>query len=183
MSWPPANSDEHLYIIAEGIIESGGNYLAVNPGSGALGRWQVMPDNVAPWARECGMPVESDYYFLTHPEYQDRMIQCKMGRYYKQYGPRGAAAMWYSGQPDYRAKYGNPPVYEYVDRVIAKMNKLGAKSTRSLPSVASQIGVPHTSNWKGNVETTRSGILHHNKSIHAYHSAVWHTLYRQRLPL
>jgi hypothetical protein len=116
-----ARTPQQQFIWAVGQQESGGNYRAYNGGSGALGRWQIMPANLPGWARDCGMPIVSPSYFLSHPLYQDRMAQCKLGRDYRAYGPRGAAAVWYSGQPNWHATYGNPPVYQYVADVIAIM--------------------------------------------------------------
>src|SRR5713101_4751790 len=114
-------SEMGRFLWAVGQQESGGNYRAVNPGSGALGRWQIMPANLPGWARHCGQPIVSPNYFLSHSQYQNRMVRCILGGYYNKYGPRGAAAMWYSGQPDWHATYGDPPVYKYVDDVIALM--------------------------------------------------------------
>ena len=116
-----AMSEEQRFIWAVGQQESGGDYLITNSSSGALGRWQVMPANLPGWEADCGMPPAGPEYFLTHPLYQDRMAECKLGRDYRQWGPRGAAAVWYSGQPDWHATYGNPPVYQYVADVIALM--------------------------------------------------------------
>ncbi len=115
------SSEKVRFFWAEGEVESGNNYGAVNASSGALGRWQVMPANLPGWARQAGLPVVSRHYFLTHPRYQDAMVGTILGGYYDRYGPRGAAAMWYSGQPNWHATYGHPPVYEYVAEVIAKM--------------------------------------------------------------
>jgi len=124
---PHGGSEKGVFIWAEGQQESGGNYRAVNPGSGALGRWQVMPANLPGWAAHCRMPAASPAYFLSHPAYQNRMIDCVLGGYYARYGPYGAAAMWYSGQPDWHATYGNPPVYQYVADVISIMRSGHAK--------------------------------------------------------
>jgi len=117
-----AQSERNRFIWAEGVQESGGNYGAVNAGSGALGRWQVMPGNLPGWEAQCGMPYAGGEYFLTHPLYQNRLVTCILGRYYDRYGARGAASIWYSGQPNWQATYGNPPVYQYVNDVIAIMN-------------------------------------------------------------
>lgn len=124
---PHKTSEKGKFIWAEGQQESGGNYGVRNASSGALGRWQIMPANLPGWATQCHMGVVSPDYFLSHDQYQNDMVWCILGGYYDTYGARGAASMWYSGQPNWQATYGNPPVYVYVDDVIALMG--GAPST------------------------------------------------------
>ena len=109
------------FLWAERQQESGQNYRAVNGQSGALGAYQVMPGNLPGWERECGMPPAGPAYFLGHNAYQDRMASCILGRYVNQFGFRGAASLWYSGQPNWHATFGNPPVYVYVNDVIRLM--------------------------------------------------------------
>lgn len=111
------------FLAAERQQESGGNYQVVNPGSGALGAYQVMPGNLPGWLREAGLPPLSPYAYLHDPAAQDRLAWVILGGYYDTYGPAGAAAMWYSGQPDPNKTYGNPPVYQYVADVIALMHQ------------------------------------------------------------
>jgi hypothetical protein len=114
-------TEKETFIAAEAVQESGGNYGAVNSSSSALGKWQIMPGNLPGWARQCGMRVLTPTQFLHDHSYQDAMVWCVLGGYFDKYGPRGAASMWYSGQPDWHAPYGNPPVYQYVDDIIRIM--------------------------------------------------------------
>jgi len=114
-------TEKETFIAAEAEQESGGRYDAVNSSSGALGKWQVMPANLPGWAHDCRLQAVSPSYYLSHPRYQDQLVWCILGGYYDTYGPRGAASMWYSGQSDWHATYGNPPVYQYVNDVIALM--------------------------------------------------------------
>ena len=114
----------NAFLTAEAIQESGRNQYAVSP-AGALGEWQVMPANLPGWAAQCGMPPVSPNYFLSNFHYQLVLVTCILGRYFNRYGPEGAAAMWYSGQPNPNATFGNPPVYQYVNDVLAIMGKLG----------------------------------------------------------
>jgi len=118
-------SERQIFIWAERAQESEGNYQIVNPGSGALGAYQVMPSNLAGWLRQSGLPQMTPYQYLHNPHAQDRLAWVILGGYFVRYGPRGAAAMWYSGQPDWRKTYGDPPVYKYVDEVIAHMKDEG----------------------------------------------------------
>jgi len=98
--------------------ESGGNYKSVNSSSGALGAYQVMPSNLAAWERAAGLKSETSIQYLNDPSEQDAVAAKILGGYFSKYGDKGAAAMWYSGQPDPTKTYGNPPVYQYVADVV-----------------------------------------------------------------
>lgn len=105
--------------------ESGGSYTIVNS-IGAMGAYQVMPENLATWTREALGHTLTKSQFLASPADQDKVARYVIGGYYSKYGAQGAASMWYSGQPDYTKTYGNPPVYQYVKDVIAKALGTGA---------------------------------------------------------
>lgn len=104
--------------------ESGGNYQARNDGSGAMGAYQVMPGNVGPWSREVlGYPVSASTW-MSHPDIQDRVAVTKLTGLCVRYGPRGAAAAWFSGRPQLANDYtyrggGAASVGDYVDSVMA----------------------------------------------------------------
>lgn len=101
--------------------ESGGSYSARNRTTGAIGKYQVMPSNVAAWTkRALGYPM-TPAQFAASPAAQEKVAQVILGGYFRQYGAEGAAAMWFSGQPDpnHRASDGNNTVREYVDKVMA----------------------------------------------------------------
>ena len=76
---PPHLSEKVIFIEAEGIQESGGHYGVVNPSSGALGKYQVMPANLAPWLRECHLGVVSPAAYLRDGTLQDELAMCKLG--------------------------------------------------------------------------------------------------------
>lgn len=121
-----AMTAKQTFIWAVGIQESGGRYDAINSGSGALGRWQVMPANVPGWtAKAVGHALTASQFYHSHYA-QDRVAWVILGGDYDTYGPRGAASVWYSGQPDWHATYGNPPVYAYVNSVMAIMARGGS---------------------------------------------------------
>jgi hypothetical protein len=120
---PKPATQKQKFIWAEETQESGHNYKAVNPGSGALGIAQVMPANLPGWAKECGLPPISPQGFLDDPSYQDKMVWCILGGYYDKYGAAGAAAMWYSGQPNPNESYGQPSVRDYVNSVLGIMSR------------------------------------------------------------
>jgi murein DD-endopeptidase MepM/ murein hydrolase activator NlpD len=62
--------------------ESGGSYTAVNPHSGALGKYQFMPTTLASTAESCDgvgrVPSASE--FLGNPELQDKIMGCYVAR-------------------------------------------------------------------------------------------------------
>lgn len=115
--------------------ESGGNYRALGPwinGDRAYGRYQVMGSNVGNWTAKYYGRRLSPQEFLNNPAAQDAVVAGVLGGYFKRYGPAGAAAMWYSGQPDPSKTYGNPPVYRYVNSVISRAG--GYSGQKVLPS-------------------------------------------------
>jgi hypothetical protein len=104
--------------------ESGGNYRAVNVHTGALGAYQVLPGNVAPWSRDVlGYPV-TPARFLASAPVQDRVAKAKLAALCRRYGPRGSAAAWFSGHPELANDTtprggGAASVKAYVDSVMA----------------------------------------------------------------
>ncbi len=89
--------------------ESGNNFRAVNPHSGALGFAQVMPSNVGPWSQEILGRTVSQQEFLNNPSVQMAIINGKLQKYFQQEAAKGftgevllrrVASIWYSGQAD-----------------------------------------------------------------------------------
>ncbi len=124
----------NAFLYAERQQESGGNYSAVNASSGALGAYQVMPANVASWTERALGHSLTPQQFLASKSAQDAVANTILGGYYSQYGPAGAAAMWYSGQPNPNASYGSPPVSSYVASVLAIMGGSAAANAGSTGS-------------------------------------------------
>lgn len=114
-------AQEAQFLWAEGQQESGGNYGDVNSSSGALGYWQVMPGNLPSWLPASGEPVMTPSQFLADHDAQNAVAVHILGGDFQRYGPEGAAAVWYSGQPDPTSNVGNPPVSTYVAQVMARM--------------------------------------------------------------
>jgi hypothetical protein len=161
-------SELDAFLWAEGEQESGNNYLATNPTSGALGRWQVMPDNLPQWLPESGQPVLSPNQFLNSKAAQNAVAYTILGGYFKKYGPAGAAAEWYSGQPNPEATYGDPPVYQYVDDVLAYMD---SPDVAPIASSGSSVTMPWnlpvvTSNdsWSSQVRNSATVLTSTGKS-------------------
>jgi uncharacterized protein with LGFP repeats len=90
--------------------ESGYNYSAVNPDSGALGIAQVMPANIPSWSREAlGFEITPGV-FLSNPTLQLKIVNHKLNQYYQtalqvtggniDLAVRRVASAWYSGDPN-----------------------------------------------------------------------------------
>jgi hypothetical protein len=87
--------------------ESGGNYGAVNPDSGALGIGQVMPENVPSWTKKYLGRVLTPQQFLKSKSAQDAVVNGRMqdmiadqerAGFKGEVAIRRAAAVWYSGR-------------------------------------------------------------------------------------
>lgn len=108
--------------------ESGGNYGAVNPHSGAMGKYQIMPSNIqgsrTGWDYEALGRDISTQEFMNSPQLQEQIAQYKLGQYLKNYGMAGAAATWYGGNwgrshmYDKRPQAGYPSMYDYVMSIL-----------------------------------------------------------------
>lgn len=150
------------FIAAEREQESGGDYQIVNNKSGALGAWQVMPANLPGWLTASGLPQMTAQQYLDNDKAQNRLAWVILGGYYDKYGPAGAAAEWYSGQPDPNVRYGDPPVYEYVDSVLAIMGE--NPSTAGLQSAdlpVTGLGLPPANEGDWSQIVTAAGLSHH----------------------
>jgi len=128
--------DEFFYGI--GQQESGGNYGSVNSGSGALGKYQIMPANVPAWSEKYMGVKWTPQQFLGDPYKQEALAKAVLQGYYDKWGARGAASAWYSGNPalnlNYNSQNGGPSVGAYVDQVLGKsMGHPGTPGTAYLP--------------------------------------------------
>ena len=114
--------------------ESGGNYNAVNPDSGALGIGQVMPENVGPWTKQYLGKSLTPQQFLKDPAAQDAVVNGRFKDMLADQAAAGfsgeqmirrAAAVWYSGQArlwnDTKPQYSNgrqyPSIAEYTKAI------------------------------------------------------------------
>ena len=122
--------------------ESGRNFRAVNPHSGALGYAQIMPSNLPRWSRDALGYVLSREQFLSRPDLQIAIIDHKLQQYWQRslaaangneaIAVRRVAAWWYSGNPNLyqstRTQYYNgyryPSIAEYSQRVLQKYRGL-----------------------------------------------------------
>lgn len=123
---------------AIGQFESGGNYKARGPvvtsgpykGQQALGKYQVMPGNVASWTKEALGYSLTPEEFLKDQAAQDAVAEHRMGKLLAQYGNiEDVASVWFSGRP--LKKAGNAKdvtgttVPKYVRNVRSIYDKLG----------------------------------------------------------
>lgn len=138
---------EKIVALRRAIIgqESGNNFKAVNPHSGALGYAQVMPDNIIGekrgWDYEAlGRDVTTDE-FLNDPDLQLKIINHKMSNYLEgalkntngdeEKAVRRVASAWYSGQgdlydntnPQYYNGGAYPSIRDYTLSVLDKFKK------------------------------------------------------------
>jgi murein DD-endopeptidase MepM/ murein hydrolase activator NlpD len=97
------------YIAAISEKESGHNYTAINPDSGALGRYQFMPGTMRSTAQSCIGRVPTTSEFLNSSELQDQIMYCFVqGKLETIQGKtsdpvtqcRMMASIHYSGNPD-----------------------------------------------------------------------------------
>jgi hypothetical protein len=126
--------------------ESNGRYNAVGVwvnGHRAYGKYQVMDFNIPSWTKQYYGKSLTPQQFLSNPKAQEAVARGKLQSYYNKYGARGAAAAWYSGNPNLhmstKAQPGGPSIKGYVDSVINKAYKYpsgGSSSNFSTGSTA-----------------------------------------------
>lgn len=128
-----------------GQVETGGvkgdRYKVVN-GIGAVGKYQVMQGNVPSWTKEALGRSMTWQQFRNDPSAQEAVARYKIGQSFAKYGPEGAAAVWFSGQPNPNSKAsdGGNTVREYVDKVIKWAT--GSKGTGSTQQASASAGLP-----------------------------------------
>lgn len=112
---------------AIGQIESSNNYRQVTDsgkGRQALGKYQVMDFNLAPWTKEVfGREMTKDE-FLNSEQAQDELFKNKFGGYAAKYGsPQEAASVWFSGRPMAAAGNASDRFGTTVPSYVTKFNK------------------------------------------------------------
>jgi hypothetical protein len=122
-------SDLDKFMAAIASKESGGNYDARNPDSGAYGKFQIMPSNWPAWSQAAGLPPHAP----RTPENQERVARFIMAGYYKQFGNwRDVAIAWYAGPGRVNRSGGRdapqgkyPSINKYADDVMARFHGSG----------------------------------------------------------
>jgi hypothetical protein len=110
------------FMAAIGGQESGGNYSSTNSSSGAHGKFQIMPGNWGPWAKEAGLGAGAP----QTPDNQEKVARYKMQQYYDQFQDWGKVAKaWYSGPGNVNKNVGGGSGYpdsdSYAKQVVARM--------------------------------------------------------------
>lgn len=120
----PAANDIDAFLGALGAQESGGDYGDINRGTGASGRYQIMPANWPEWSRRAGLPPGS----RQTPENQEIVARQIVSDYYAQFGNwRDVAVAWYAGPGNVASRYstrpqrGGPSINTYANSVMGRM--------------------------------------------------------------
>lgn len=118
-------------VAALGGQESGsptaGGYGAVNPDSGASGRFQIMPDNWPSWSQAAGLGANA----AMTPQNQEIVARNQISIYLKNGGgdPAYVAVAWYAGEGSAKAFQADP--------TNPKWQKPQVSNGHSYPSIAS----------------------------------------------
>lgn len=135
------------YAGAIASIESAGSgdYRAVGPrtrtGDRALGRYQVMSQNIGPWSREVLGREVSPQEFIANPQLQDAIFEGKFGQYVQKYGPEGAARAWFAGEGGMNNPNARDQLGTSVAQYAAKFNR-GLDQQPQAMAFAPQEAVP-----------------------------------------
>lgn len=141
-------------VSALGGQESGsptaGGYSAVNPDSGASGRFQIMPSNWASWAQEAGLGPNA----AMTPQNQEIVARNKISQYLADGNgdPAYVAVAWYAGEgtakafqadpsnPKWQKPQGKyPSIASYAQSIAGKM-AAAVPGTLATQSMAGQVG-------------------------------------------
>ena len=148
-----SGSDDGFESVVQGILgqESGGNYHARNPDSGALGKYQILASNLPSWGlAHVGRPV-SPGEFLKNPSLQDQIARGQLRTYYddalkasggdRTVAAKRTAAAWYSGSPEKYRSTTPQGKYPSVAAYAANVAKRASGQSR-LDSLFAGVGSP-----------------------------------------
>ena len=134
----PAGIDAFMKAI--GQVESSGRYTAVNPVSGAYGKYQIMPANWAVWART----HLGDASAPQTPDNQEKVARGRMIVLYRWLGTWPRVAYWWltgsSAPIEQWTNYGR----RYVDKVMTLAGGLGWPPSGASSGAAPQGGTATT---------------------------------------
>lgn len=154
--------DKLAYSIAQ--FESGNDYKKQGvkvtkgkyKGERAIGKYQIMPGNVADWSKEALGKAVTIEEFKNSEAIQDQVAKYKIAQLYRQHKtPESVASAWLTGRPTTDATAANAKDdngtsgSQYVDKVMGIYNKVGGTSTSSNSSTAK--GGPNKKplDWQG----------------------------------
>jgi hypothetical protein len=126
---------------AIGGFETGNNYQSLGvavPGRGqALGKYQVMPENLGPWLKDAGLPPMTPAQFLASPSAQDKVFETKFSQFMTQTGSfNDAASMWFTGKPVAQAGNVKDANGTSVPSYLASTNRILAQNAPLADQVA-----------------------------------------------
>jgi muramidase (phage lysozyme) len=126
------------FMEAVGSVESGGNYKARNPVSGAYGKYQIMPANWPAWARR----YLGNAHAKQTPRNQDRVAAGKMTSLHGWLGSWRRVAYWWLTGSSKKSGWSSH-AKRYVAKVMARYRhgskSSGAARTRILNERSSAI--------------------------------------------
>ena len=111
---------------AVGRIESGGNYYAKNPKSGAYGKYQIMPSNWPSWARQYLGNAKAK----QTPANQEKVASGKMTSLYRWLGSWKRVAYWWLTGSSRTTGWSNY-AKQYVAKVMRYYREAGGKAPSS----------------------------------------------------
>jgi hypothetical protein len=157
-----------VFMEAERIQESGNNYLAYNPGSGASGAYQF---TAGTWVYALGLAGLGGSVYVREQAYQapasvqDAAARALMSSYYAQFGHSwfNVAEAWYGGpgavgNPTIGGGPGYPNVGQYAADVIAIYNSLGGTTVATVPTGIPTLSEPFTLQFGSDVGYHYSNI-------------------------
>jgi hypothetical protein len=142
----PAGLSQFKYAV--GQVESGGNYTAKNPVSGAYGKYQIMPSNWPAWARQ----YLGNAYAPQTPANQEKVASGKMTALYRWLGSWKRVAYWWltgssrtTGWSSYATKY--------VAKVMSLYRAAGGSDSSGTPAVGKisnerSKSIAYTGTWR-----------------------------------
>ena len=135
---PPPGLDAFKYALGE--VESGGNYTARNPYSGAYGKYQIIPSNWPAWART----YLGDSSAPQTPANQERVASGKLTSLYNWLDSWPRVAYWWltgssatSGWSSYARSY--------VDRIMTLYRSGGGAGSTTQTSTVSNVRIHESS--------------------------------------
>jgi hypothetical protein len=122
---------------AIGTFESGNNYQSVGPQTHlgrALGRYQVMEQELPGQLKQAGLPPMTPQEFLRDRDAQDKLFETVFGGLQKKYGNfNDAASVWFSGRPADKAGNARDVLGTTVPQYLANTNAILARDDGDNP--------------------------------------------------
>jgi hypothetical protein len=133
--------------------ESGWNYVARNPNSGAFGRYQVMPANWSSWSRR----YLGRGWHDQSPLNQELVVRAKVSALYTWLGDwRRVAYWWLSGLTDANRSDWSSMGKRYVRNVMSLMSRAPTQPTTLPEDPAGSTGLPvNVGDWRTTIKPAK----------------------------